>query len=256
MNAEQFGQLLKRAYLNEAPAEILAAVELEPGLVTRASEVGGYTILHNVCMGGHVDLARDLVDRQADVHQPSIYGTDALMFASQEGNIPVMEFLVSRDADMTARNNDGDTALGLAAMFGKLPACKLLISRGSDLMAKNNNGETALDKYGTDSRINPPLSDEVKKQRCDELKAAFREARGEMNDEQFEQLLGRAHRNEAPAEILAAVELEPGLVTRVGGEYVRTIHHNAALGDTSTLPATSWTDSQMCINGVLPGKTH
>ena len=177
MNEEQFDQLLERAYRNEAPAEILAAVELEPGLVTRAGGENGWTILHGACGGGHVDLARDLVDRQADVNQRSTHGFDALMSASINGHIPVMEFLLSRGADMTTRNIIGVTALGLAALCDKLPACKFLISRGSDIMAKNNDGKTALDLYGYGPAINPPLSAEEKKERCEELKAAFLEAK-------------------------------------------------------------------------------
>ena len=38
-------------------------------------------------------------------------------------------------------------------------------------MAKNNKGKTALNVYGKSSRVNPPLSAAVKKQRCNELKA-------------------------------------------------------------------------------------
>jgi uncharacterized protein len=108
-------QLLGRACRNEAPA-VIAAVELEPGLVTRGSEEKGHTILHNACMGGHLDLVRDLVNRHSDVHQGSTtFGQDALIFASTNGHIPVMEFLLSHGADMTARDNYGNTALGLAA---------------------------------------------------------------------------------------------------------------------------------------------
>ena len=148
-------------------------MELEPGLVTRGSEGHGRTILHLACSGGHVDLARDIVDRKADVHQQSTGGQDALMFASVGGHIPVIEFLLSRGADMSARNNAGTTALGCAALCDKLPACKYLISKGSDLMSKNNKGKTALDIYGTVTSINPPLSTAVKKERCDELLATF-----------------------------------------------------------------------------------
>ena len=175
MNEEQFNQLLDRAYHNEAPAEIIAAVELEPGLVTRACEGVGETILHLACQGGHVELARDLVDRQADVHQRNTIGWDALMYASHYGHIPVMEFLLSLGADMTARSNNGTTALGIAALYDKLPACKYLISRGSDLMTKNNKGETALDYYGEDE--DEDVDDEDKKERCEELLAAFHEAK-------------------------------------------------------------------------------
>jgi ankyrin repeat protein len=80
MNAEQFRQLQERAFRNEAPAEILAVVELEPGIVIRGGEYGK-TILHSACQGGHIDLARDLVDRQADVHQRCAAGQDALIYA-------------------------------------------------------------------------------------------------------------------------------------------------------------------------------
>ena len=83
MNEQQFTQLLVRVFRNEAPAEILAAVELEPGLVTRASEGNGQTILYCACAGGHLDLARDFLDRRAELHQRDTIGVDALMYASQ-----------------------------------------------------------------------------------------------------------------------------------------------------------------------------
>ena len=124
--------------------EILAAVEREPGLVTRVGGGIGQTILHIACRGGHDDLVRDLVERHANIHQRRTAGLDALMYASQEGHISVMEFLLSRGADMTVRSNRCNTALGYAALCDKLPACKFLISRGSDLMAKNYDGKTAL----------------------------------------------------------------------------------------------------------------
>ena len=44
-------------------------------------------------------------------------------------------------------------------------------------MAKDNEGQTALDFYGDDEKINPPLSAAFKKQCCDELLAAFLEAK-------------------------------------------------------------------------------
>lgn len=81
MNEEQFQQLLEQARRGEAPA-VREAVDLEPGLVTRAGEVSGHTILHNACQGGHVDLARDFLDRKADLHQRDGGGRDALMFAT------------------------------------------------------------------------------------------------------------------------------------------------------------------------------
>jgi len=77
-----------------------------------------------------------------------------------------------------------------------------------------------------------------------------------MNEEQFDELLDRAHRNEAPAEILAAVELEPGLVTRASGGSGETILHSASEGGHVDLARDSWSGMPMCINETNSGQTH
>jgi hypothetical protein len=147
LTEDEFEELLDQAYRGNI-APVLTAVNLEPGLITRASGEKGQTILQNACAGGHVDLTRDLVDRQADLDQRDTLGNDALMCASYYGHIPVMEFLLSRGADMTARSKNGETALWFTAYYDRLPACKFLISKGYDIMSKNYDGDTVLDSYG------------------------------------------------------------------------------------------------------------
>jgi hypothetical protein len=147
LTEDEFEELLGQAYRGMI-APVLTAVNLDPGLITRASGEKGQTILQNACAGGHVDLTRDLVDRQADLDQRDTLGNDALMCASAYGHIPVMEFLLSRGADMTARSKNGETALWLAAYYDRLPACKFLISKGYDIMSKNYDVDTILDSYG------------------------------------------------------------------------------------------------------------
>ena len=87
MNEEQFQQLLGSARFGEAPA-VLAAVDQDPGLVTRVSENHRYgeeeTLLHMACQGGHLDLSRDLLDRRADLHYRNAAGRDALMVISHQ----------------------------------------------------------------------------------------------------------------------------------------------------------------------------
>jgi hypothetical protein len=62
-----------------------------------------------------------------------------------------------------------------AAHNDKLNCAIFLLNRGFDLLAVDNIGKTALDRYGTYSR--PPLSDEVKEQRREALRAAFTKAK-------------------------------------------------------------------------------
>ena len=131
------------------------------------------TLLHWACFGGRVDLVRSLLDRKADVNQRSNVGGDALMVASFKGHCNVIELLTSRGADIDARNNDGGTAIAFAAAYDEHPACLCLISKKADLMAVDNNGISVLDLYGL--RANPPLSNKVKKQHLESLRAAWAE---------------------------------------------------------------------------------
>ena len=146
MDNHQFEQLLIQASRGETDV-VLAAVNAEPGLVTRA-DVHGFALLHDACCWGHVDLARGLLDRKANIHQRANGGTDALMYASMNGHVPVLVLLISRGADVNARSNDGLTALAFAARYDELPACLYLISQRADLLSVNNDGHSVLEGYG------------------------------------------------------------------------------------------------------------
>ena len=81
MDEQQFEELLEQAKRGEAPAVLAAVDDHEqrgPGLVIRASEVDGWTLLHRACQGGHIDLARDLLGRRADLYQLDNFGRTAL----------------------------------------------------------------------------------------------------------------------------------------------------------------------------------
>ena len=172
MNEQQFEQLLGQARRGEAPV-VLAAVDNDPGLVTRGDEELGTTLLHWACLGGQADLSRSLLDRKANVNQRDNRGGDALMAASLAGHCNVIELLTSRGADIDARSNSGLNALALAADYAYHPACLCLISKKADLTAVDNDGRSVLDLYG--HYANPPLSDEVKKQRRESLRTAWAE---------------------------------------------------------------------------------
>ena len=172
MDDDQFEQLQLQAYHGEAPV-VLAAVDNEPGLVTRGNEEHGVTLLLWACFGGQADLSRSLLDRKAQVNQRANDSADALMAASAGGHCNVIELLTSRGADIDARNNACRTALAFAAAHDKHPACLCLISKKADLTALDNNGESVLDLYGL--RANPPLSKKVKKQHLESLRTAWAE---------------------------------------------------------------------------------
>ena len=178
MNDQEFINLLVRAYKGETEA-VLSAVDAEPGLATRGAAAGNSwirdtTLLHLAGAYGHVDLARGLLDRGADLHAKDTeagYGWDALMRACFSGRVPVATLLLDRGADVNATSSQGETALFIAAQRDEIDAALLLISRSADLMAQDNEGLTALDVYGSYYSIR--INNEVKEERRARLRAAF-----------------------------------------------------------------------------------
>ena len=148
---------------------MLEACRQHQGLVLRANVIG-WRLLHFACDGGHLELARGLLDLGAVVDARTNYGWDALTCASCDGHAALVTLLLDRGADPCSRN-DNYTAVCLAAMYDNLQACLILLNRGADLMAVCHDGRTALTAYGIHAI--PPLSNEIKEQRQEQLRVAW-----------------------------------------------------------------------------------
>ena len=166
MDVAAFEQLLDRARSGETEA-VLEACRQHQGLVLRA-DVNRYRLLHHACRGGHLELARGLLDLGAVVDARDIVGWDALMYASNNGHAAVVTLLLDRGADPCSKD-DYETALHMAAEKDHLQVCLILLNRGADLMAMSHIGRTALSHYGNRA----PLSNEIKEQRREQLRAAW-----------------------------------------------------------------------------------
>ena len=168
MDNAAFNRSLGRAKRGETEA-VFEACRQHQGLMLRA-DVDGDRLLHRACDGGHLELARGLLDLGAVVDARNNYGWDALMYASRNGYPAVVTLLLDRGADPCSRNDDY-TALYLAAMYDHLQVCLILLNRGADLMAVGHDGRTALTHYGF--YANPRLSNEIKEQRREQLRVAW-----------------------------------------------------------------------------------
>ncbi len=74
----------------------------------------GWTALHYAAFGGHVEVCRYLLGRDADIDARSPNGTTPLMMAARQGHLEAARLLVWEVADVSLRNEAGLTALGLA----------------------------------------------------------------------------------------------------------------------------------------------
>jgi len=100
--------------------------------------------LHLASRGGHVDLARMLVERGADVSTKKKDRLTALHSASYGGHVDLARMLIEHGADVSAQNEDGWTALHLASEYGHVDFARMLIERGADVSAQNEDGWTVL----------------------------------------------------------------------------------------------------------------
>lgn len=91
---------------------------------------------------GHLELARQLIGRGADVNKT---GWTPLHYAATGGHLAVMELLLEHHAYIDAESPNGTTPLMMAAQYGSIDAIKLLLAAGADPRLKNQLGLSAID---------------------------------------------------------------------------------------------------------------
>ena len=95
-----------------------------------------------VALKGHVELAKKLVDRGADVNKT---GWTPLHYAATGGHLDVMNLLLEHHAYIDAESPNKTTPLMMAAQYGSAQAVKLLLEAGADATLRNQLGLTAID---------------------------------------------------------------------------------------------------------------
>ncbi len=91
---------------------------------------------------GHLDLAKKLVERGADVNKT---GWTPLHYAATNGHLDIMNMLLEQHAYIDAESPNGTTPLMMAAQYGNASAVKLLLEAGADASLSNQLGLTAID---------------------------------------------------------------------------------------------------------------
>jgi len=86
----------------------------------------------------HIDAGTNLDRRAPDS------GATPLIKAVTMGHIDVARLLIEAEADLEVGNNDGSTALHTAAFLCRKEIVRMLLDAGADRLATNNQGSTAL----------------------------------------------------------------------------------------------------------------
>ncbi|KAH9959278.1 hypothetical protein BC827DRAFT_1269037 [Russula dissimulans] len=117
---------------------------------------GGYerTPLQAIAFYEYVEVARFLLEHNADVHARDREGRTPLNFLPQGGgsrkdpNVPMLfaevaRLLLQHGSDVNSRRDNGQTPLHVAAHYGRLEVARVLLEHGASVTEEDNNGRTA-----------------------------------------------------------------------------------------------------------------
>jgi ankyrin repeat protein len=102
------------------------------------------TLLMWASYNGHVQVARRLIQKGADINTKCENGWTALMSTCRMGHAEVTGLLLRYGASVNERDDFSFTALMYAAMQGDLASVKLLIEHNAAIDARDEGGFTAL----------------------------------------------------------------------------------------------------------------
>jgi ankyrin repeat protein/beta-lactamase regulating signal transducer with metallopeptidase domain len=115
--------------------------------------VAGENKLTTAVRSGNIDSVR-LQLSASDVNKPNFTSWTALMEAVKTGNVEIAKLLLEHQANPELRSNQGRTALWIAAYYGHTDVIMLLLNRKAEIDTKDNEGYTPLFAAITKNQFN------------------------------------------------------------------------------------------------------
>ena len=130
---------------------------LDYGADVNSQEKRGRTPLHLAASYGRLQACRVLLERHAEVDpQNSDDGSTPFLMALERGDPDVARLLLDHNADVRVRNDKRNTPLHFAAYHGYPDVCRILLERNAEVDPQNNDGDTPFLRFWKNGR-NPDI---------------------------------------------------------------------------------------------------
>jgi ankyrin repeat protein len=126
---------IKREKIEQEKQVKIAILLLNNGAQVDAPNNKGHTPLHLAAYGGHKDLTKLLMQKEANINLADKKGITALHYALTYGKESegVVEALLENNADVNKASYDGETPLAYSWCLAAAPAIKMLLEHGASI---------------------------------------------------------------------------------------------------------------------------
>ncbi|CAF1047249.1 unnamed protein product [Adineta ricciae] len=135
---------------------VVELIEPYPSLASTPVN-GNITLLHWAAINNHVEIAKYLISKRADVNAfGGELNSTPLHWAIRDGVLEMVVFLLSQQAQPSLFDGEGYSALHLASMFGHTEIVAYLIAKGENIDLLDKHGMTPLMHSVSRSRSRDP----------------------------------------------------------------------------------------------------
>lgn len=113
--------------------------------LSESDPLNGWTVLHYLSSGGHLDLIQELFDGNPEIDITDGLGQTPLSVAVATGHLDVAAYLLGAGADVNSVDGNGYTPLHQAAHWDRADFAQLLLDNHADVRATTKSGRTPLD---------------------------------------------------------------------------------------------------------------
>ncbi len=95
--------------------------------------------IHEAVLSGNLEVVKQHIEAQTNINEKDVMsGSTPLISAASFGKNEIAKLLIDANADLAIKNNDGSTALHAAAFFCRVEIVQLLIDAKADKTIRNN----------------------------------------------------------------------------------------------------------------------